>query len=157
MSRYVKDMRAMIGHRPLLLAGSNVIILDERGDILLQQRLNGHWGLPGGLLELGESLEETARREVLEETGLTVGNLKFLNIFSGIEYFFTLPNQDQIHVITALYLCRNYRGEIRMNAEESKDLKFMPIEHLPGNTEAEYRHYIQFYLDNLSLYDVPGK
>lgn len=71
MSRYVKDIRAMIGHRPLLLAGSNVIILDERGDILLQQRLNGHWGLPGGLLELGESLEETARREVLEETGLT--------------------------------------------------------------------------------------
>lgn len=150
-------MRVMIGHQPLLLAGSNVIILDERGNILLQQRLNGHWGLPGGLLELGESLEDTARSEVLEETGLTVENLLFLNVFSGREYFFTLPNQDQIHVITALYLCRTYRGEMVMNTEESKDLKFMPSEHLPVNTETEYRDYIKFYQDNQSLYDVQGK
>ncbi|WP_074013894.1 NUDIX domain-containing protein [Candidatus Sodalis sp. SoCistrobi] len=121
MSGYVKKMRAIIGHQPLLLAGANVIILNEEGHILLQQRLNGNWGLPGGLLEIRESLEETARREVLEETGLELDELLLLNVFSGMNYFFTLPNQDQFHVITALYLCRSYRGDRVVDKQESRD------------------------------------
>jgi 8-oxo-dGTP pyrophosphatase MutT (NUDIX family) len=55
----------------LILPGSVVLIFYEDSEILLQHRIDGGWGLPGGLMEMGGSLEDTARREVKEETGLT--------------------------------------------------------------------------------------
>lgn len=66
---YVKDLRELVGNRPLILPGAVAIILNDQNEVLLQHRIDGGWGLPGGLMELGESLEETARREVKEETG----------------------------------------------------------------------------------------
>ena len=63
---YVTKMRQKIGHDRLLLVGACVILEDPTGKILLQQRTSGDWGLPGGLLELGESLAQTAIREVRE-------------------------------------------------------------------------------------------
>ena len=80
---YVKQIRTKIGHDLLMLAGACVILENDRGQILLQQRSSGKWGLPGGLLEIGETLEETAIREVKEETGLVVTDLKQLHTFSG--------------------------------------------------------------------------
>lgn len=93
---YVSEMRSIIGHRMLLLAGANVIIVRDDVYILLQQRTDSTWGLPGGLLEPGESLEQTAMREVKEETNLNIHSLTFLKIFSGPEYSFTLQNKDEI-------------------------------------------------------------
>ncbi|WP_212119884.1 NUDIX domain-containing protein [Niallia circulans] len=80
---YYKYLRQYVGHRPIILPGSNVIILNHQNEVLLQKRHDGYWGLPGGLMDLGESFEEVAKREVFEETGLVVENLTLLNIFSG--------------------------------------------------------------------------
>lgn len=89
---YFKYLRQYVGHKPLILPGSAVIILNERGEMLLQQRHDGDWGLPGGLMDLGESLEEVAKREVFEETGLVVKNLRLLNVYSGSKYYLKVPN-----------------------------------------------------------------
>ncbi|ACS86913.1 NUDIX hydrolase [Musicola paradisiaca] len=142
---YVQSMRRLIGHQPLLLAGSNVIILNRDRQVLLQHRTDGCWGLPGGLLELGESLEDTARREVREETGLELKDLVFLRVFSGPEHFFTLANQDQIYVITALYVSRHYHGEIQVDKTESHDVRFFDFSSLPPLGD-EYRHYLDYFL-----------
>lgn len=53
---YVKELRAIVGHRPLILPVSVVLIVNENNELLLQHRYDGGWGLPGGLMELGESL-----------------------------------------------------------------------------------------------------
>ncbi|OXM13331.1 hypothetical protein CGZ75_19885 [Paenibacillus herberti] len=81
---YVEDLRKMVGHIPLILVGAVVLINDGNNRILLQKRMQhpvGRFGLPGGLMELGESTEETARREVFEETGLTIGTLHLIDVF----------------------------------------------------------------------------
>ncbi|WP_036625244.1 NUDIX hydrolase [Pantoea sp. AS-PWVM4] len=146
---YVQLMRSLIGHRLLLLAGSNVILTDPRQRILLQLRLDGSWGLPGGLLEPGESLEETAVREVKEETNLDVLQLTLLGVFSGPEYTFTLRNKDEINVITALFWSRNWSGEMINDPEEGQELAFFSPKELPDNMSEEYRGYIRYYLEQL--------
>jgi 8-oxo-dGTP pyrophosphatase MutT (NUDIX family) len=62
---YYKELRKFVGHRPLILPGSVVIIVNEKGELLLQERDKYFWVLPGGLMNLGESLVETAKREVI--------------------------------------------------------------------------------------------
>ncbi|WJV61315.1 NUDIX domain-containing protein [Pectobacteriaceae bacterium CE70] len=144
---YVQQMRSLIGHRLLLLAGANVILTDAHQRILLQLRREGTWGLPGGLLEPGESLEETAVREVKEETNLDVRQLALLGVFSGPEYTFTLCNQDEINVITSLFLACAWSGEMVNDPEEGLDLAFFSPDNLPENMNDEYRVYIGHYLE----------
>jgi len=64
---YFKYLRQYVGHQPIILPGSVVIILNDHNEVLLQKRLDGSWGLPGGLMDLGESFEEVAKREVLKK------------------------------------------------------------------------------------------
>ncbi|MED1941123.1 NUDIX domain-containing protein [Cytobacillus firmus] len=72
---YVMDLRKIVGSRPLVITGASVIILDENNRLLLQLRKdNNCWGLAGGSLEPGETLEDVAKREMLEETGLTAND-----------------------------------------------------------------------------------
>ncbi|MHB1957298.1 MAG: NUDIX domain-containing protein, partial [Sulfobacillus sp.] len=83
----------MSRRQPFILATASVIVIDADGRILLQHRSdNGFWGLPGGAMELGESFEETARREVLEETGLVVGELELFYLHSGKHTFWEYPD-----------------------------------------------------------------
>ncbi|OFI50353.1 NUDIX hydrolase [Floricoccus tropicus] len=145
---YVEDMRKKIGHDLLILIGSNIILENEDAHVLLQKRTNGSWGLPGGLMEIGESLEETAIREVHEETGLEVTDLKLVNTFSGPQYQFTLENKDQIYVVTSVYKVISYKGIMNLESDETLDLKYFPYDSLPENMEDEYLDYIKYYLAN---------
>ncbi len=67
MSNYIVELRKVIGNRPLIACSACVIVVDDAERILLQRRTdNGLWGLPGGAMEIGETLEQTARREAYE-------------------------------------------------------------------------------------------
>ena len=71
---YVSDIRKKIGHDPLLIVGASVIVVNEKGQTLLQRRAdNGLWNYHGGCTELYENVETAARRELLEEVGATAG------------------------------------------------------------------------------------
>ena len=76
MSDYIMDLRKIVGHRPLLQVGASVIVEDEDNRILLQLRSDNHcWGYPGGSVELDEEVENAAKRELFEETGLIAHDL----------------------------------------------------------------------------------
>lgn len=146
---YVEDLRKIVGNRPLILVGSVVLIMNENGQLLLQHRAEGTWGLPGGLTELGESLEDTARREVKEETGLSIGELKLLDNFSGPEHYLKLNNGDELYSVTAVYLSRDVEGKLKADGVESRDVQFFDLDDLPIGLTKEYRGYIKPFLEDI--------
>jgi len=118
MLEYVKTMRQYIGTRPLLLCGASVIFFDDRNQVLMLKRAdNRGWCFPGGLVELGESTEETARREVFEETGLAVKNLDLFDVFFGEELHDVYPNGDEVYIVDVIYRTSEYEGRVTINEE----------------------------------------
>lgn len=70
---YIQSLRQHNGHAPILMVGAAILIVDGQNRLLLMKRSDsGCWGPPGGAVEPGEVVEEAARRETLEETGLQV-------------------------------------------------------------------------------------
>ncbi len=147
---YVMELRKLVGQRPLILPGSVVLIINEDRELLLQHRQDGGWGLPGGIMELGESLEDTARREVKEETGLEVGELELLGVFSGPEYFLKVANGDELYSVTAVYLTHESKGNIEIDKDESIDVRYFNINELPEGLTEVNRNYIEPYLKKSS-------
>jgi 8-oxo-dGTP diphosphatase len=81
---------------------TDCVVFDEQGRVLLIRRKHepykGHYALPGGFIEVGETAEQCALRELKEETGITANNLKLIGVYSN-------PNRDpRHHTITAAYL-----------------------------------------------------
>jgi mutator protein MutT len=129
---YVQELRAIVGHRPLILVAAGAIILNEHGSVLLERRTDDHlWGIPGGGMELGESIEETARREVQEETGLVVGEMTLFGIFSGSDMYHEYPNGDQASIVAVIYLTSDVTGELVVNADENLELVYFSADALP--------------------------
>ena len=131
---YVMEIRRRIGHDPLMIVGASVIVADAEGRVLLQRRRdNGLWAYHGGSVELRERVEDAARRETLEETGLTVKDMTLLGVFSGPDMAYTYPNGDQACVVDIVFLCRSYAGELRPQPEEVTELRWFAPQALPPN------------------------
>lgn len=138
---YIEELRALVGKRPLILVGAGVCVLDKSNQVLLQRRGdNGLWSAPGGTMELGESLEQTARRELLEETGLAAGELKLFSFTSGPEFHYVYPNGDEVYFVSARFVTREVWGELRVDGEETLELRYFPLEALPEVTVNDKFH-----------------
>ena len=132
MSNYILDLRKLVGHYPLLQCAGSVIIENEEGEILLGKRTdNLKWGYAGGSIELGETVEDCAKRELTEETGLTADELEFFMINSGEETHYIYPNGDEVYNVEVVYICRRYHGTITPQKEELSELRFFSIDDLP--------------------------
>lgn len=128
---YIETLRQYVGERPIIAPGSAVIILNDSKELLLQLREDTNdWGLPGGGMELGDSFEETAQKELHEETGLNAEELKLIGIASGKETYYKYPNGDEIYNATAIYEAVKIKGKLK-EKDETKDLQYFPLDNLP--------------------------
>lgn len=133
MTEYIKDMRKLVGQKPILQCGASTIILNSEQQLLLLRRTdNNCWCIPGGAVELGEQTEEAAVRETKEETGLQIdiGDLELFHVFSGKELYYQYPNGDEVYNICIVYIAKKYSGNIVLD-NESKEYGFFNINELP--------------------------
>jgi 8-oxo-dGTP diphosphatase len=86
----------------------------ERG----REPLKGYWSLPGGVLEVGERLEDGVRREVREETGLLVEPIGIFEVFQRISR--DARGRPEYHYVLVDYLCRVVGGELHPSDDASR-------------------------------------
>ena len=150
MTEYIKAMRQQIGHERLLIVGASVFIHKD-GKLLLQKpKDNGCWAEHGGCCELGETVEETAKRELFEETGLIACSLELFGVFSGKELFYTYPNGDMVSNVNIAYICGDFTGKLMPEANETTDLQWFPLDELPDNISPPVRPALKRCLEVLT-------
>ena len=130
---YIMNLRKYVGHEPLIGLGATTLVFNDKNEILLNLRSDTNtWGIPGGSMELHETIEETAVRELKEEAGISADKLELVTVLSGDEYYFEYPNGDKMCTVIVLFKVLNYTGEIKVSDDESKQLKFFSLDALPN-------------------------
>jgi 8-oxo-dGTP pyrophosphatase MutT (NUDIX family) len=125
------------------MCGSSVIIHNSVGEVLMLHRTDNDSGcFPGGAGELGEKVEETAAREVFEETRLSVASIDLFGIFSGEKLYDTYPNGDEVYNVDIVYTSDSYKGELKLN-DEGKDIRFFKIDELPEKISPPVRPIVE--------------
>lgn len=142
---YILQLRQFIGHRPVLMVGAAILVLDEHHRLLLMKRSDsGCWGLPGGATEPGEVVEEAAKRETFEEVHLEVGEMSLFGVFSGPELYYKYPNGDEVYNVTVVYRSRDWRGEIKLNAEHT-EWKWFAATEIPADISPPIKPVIEHF------------
>jgi ADP-ribose pyrophosphatase YjhB (NUDIX family) len=109
-----------------LVPGASAIVADKRGRILLQRRSdNGRWALPGGLMDIGESIAEAIAREVQEETGLDVEPERIVGVYTDPAHVFAYDDGEVRQQFSICFACRLVGGEVRPSTE-STEVRFFP-------------------------------
>jgi ADP-ribose pyrophosphatase YjhB (NUDIX family) len=148
---YISSLRQLVGHMPLVLAGTTILVLNERNELLMLRRSDcGDWGLPGGLMEPGETTEQTARRELLEETGQTADGLELFGVFSGPEHYFRYPNGDEAYHVSIVYLTRTAHGHVKLSDGEHTDFGYFALSALPTETGSPIRPILKKLSESLT-------
>jgi 8-oxo-dGTP pyrophosphatase MutT (NUDIX family) len=130
------DYERALGVRPSVSA----VIFGVRGRLLLQQRSDGgQWGLPGGSVEIGESVSAAVVREVREETGLTVTLKRLVGVYSEpalqvVRY----PDGNVWHYVNVCFECAARSGELT-TCDETLDLRYFPVGRLPATLLPNHR------------------
>ena len=129
---YISNLRKFVGHDPLIGLGATTLVFNDKNEILLNLRNDTNtWGIPGGAMELYETIEETAIRELKEETGILANQLELVTVLSGRDYYFEYPNGDKLCTVIVLFKVCHYSNSLKVSDDESKELRFFSLEQLP--------------------------
>lgn len=146
--RYLKTAMGLIFRHPL--TGITLIpVLPDGRLVLIQRRDTGQWGLPGGLIDWGETISTAAKRELKEETGL---RLLAINRLVGV---YSSPDRDpRMHSISIL-LAVQAEGNLKIHDPlEVLDVRAFIPESLPlGNLSHDHDRQLRDYLEQLTIVD----
>ena len=127
---YIEFIRSKVGHDKIILNYVGAAIYNDSGKVLLQRRSDRRtWGFPGGAMELGESISETAKREIKEETGLDIKLERLIGIYS--DYSDEYPNGDSAQPIVIFFLGKVISGKLSIDDNETLELKYFGKDEMP--------------------------
>ncbi len=158
MSNYIHWLRSKIGHRKTLVAYATAVIRDEVGNLLFQRRTDfgdAWWGLPGGVLEIGESFAACATREALEETGYHVEPKKLIGLYCAPEFDVRYPNGDEVQQFTVAFECMRIGGQSAIDRDEVMRQQFFAPDALPNRMPPWYAAMVRDTLCNNGAYFDP--
>lgn len=138
---YCDNIRKMIGNSPLIIVRPSVAIVNQVGEILLYRYIGENWLIPGGILQLNESVEECIKRNIFQDIGLKLKKLSLFGVYSGSELINRVEETgDVYHTIAIGYFCTEYEGEINPDENQAIEAKFFNLEHLPKEMDSFIRN-----------------
>jgi 8-oxo-dGTP pyrophosphatase MutT (NUDIX family) len=137
-SDHMRHLRDKVGSELLVVPAVVGDVFDERGRVLMQQRVDtGSWTPPAGAIEPGESPADAVVREVWEETGLLVEPLHVTGVYGGPDFHTTREDGNQISIFSFVFQCRVIGGEPRPDGVESSDVAYFTLEKLADHPRPE--------------------
>jgi len=131
---YIMELRKYVGSRPIIACGAGAIIVNLENKVLMQRRAdNNCWAFVGGMMELGESIEETVRREVLEEVGIELGKLDFFKVYSGKDFYYKYPNGHEVYNVINIFIAKGDYCNISIDHDEVIEAQFFDLDKMPEN------------------------
>lgn len=152
---YIIYLRKMVGDAMVMLNAACVVLTNDQDEVLLQERTDStRWGLPGGLMELDESIQDCAVREVFEETGLEVQLEHFIGIFNN-------PMQrwrenDEARIIVFAFTGKVIGGELSVHDHESKSFQYFSKNNLPPLHSIDTVEIIKAYYER-RFHQIEGR
>jgi ADP-ribose pyrophosphatase YjhB (NUDIX family) len=131
-----------------LVPAASAIITNEQGEILLHRRSdNNLWALPGGTMEIGESIRQTVIREVQEETGLSIEPERIVGIYSDPKHIIEYADGEVRQEFSICFACRIIGGKLH-TSNESFELAFFPSQNLEQcdmheSTRLRIQHFLE--------------
>lgn len=131
------------------LTGASVIIYKDNKVLLQQRSDNKCWGYHGGRIEMGEVVEDAAKREVFEETGLIIHSMQLFGVFSGPDLHHIYPDGNEVDIIDIVFICDEFSGELKRQESEVDDLRWFAIDELPDNLSPPIRRTLLQFIKTL--------
>ncbi|BFH63057.1 NUDIX domain-containing protein [Paenibacillus azoreducens] len=132
---YIEELRNRSGNLPLIIVRPTLILLNDEGSILMVKHHDNTWGLPGGMLEPGESVEDALKRELREELDIkiNVNDLNHFQVFSDSRFYISQLGADT-HYIAITYYTKQFKGKIKPDQVEVTDFGFFKPDEMPDQT-----------------------
>jgi 8-oxo-dGTP diphosphatase len=146
--RFIKTVMGIIFRHPILGVTLVPILADGRL-VLIKRRDTGQWGLPGGIIDWGEDITTTARRELAEETGLELVKIhRLVGVYSSFDRD---PRLHSIAVTLEVEVCGNLviRDHLEISAVSAFEKQDLPL----GNLAHDHGRQLQDYLQGVTIID----
>lgn len=143
--QFIKTVLGVIFRHPI--TGTSIIpVLPDGRIVLIQRRDNGKWALPGGMVDWGEDIATTVRRELAEETGLELGKIRRL---VGV---YSAPDRDpRLHSICIVVEAEVHgRMQVQDTLEVMEIQAFSPNSLPPDQLSHDHTQQLQDYFDGLT-------
>ncbi len=126
---YYRDPDAPVPNS--LVPGGSALVVDNDGSILMQRRSDsGNWSFPGGVMEIGETLEQCVIRETKEETGLDIELTRLLGIYTDPAHVIAYEDGEVRQEFNITYYGKVVGGQIEVSSE-STEVRFVHPDELP--------------------------
>lgn len=131
-----------------LVPGGSALVVDGTGRILLQRRADsGNWSLPGGTMDIGETLGAAVMRETREETGLIVELTGILGVYTDPGHVIAYEDGEVRQEFVVVFTARAVGGELTVS-DESTDVRFVKSDELDAlpmheSVRLRIRHYLE--------------
>lgn len=144
---YIHRLRQKWGKERALIPATALVILDAKEQVCMHLREDTNsWGLPGGLMDIGETAVESIVREAREETGLIVRNPQLYGVFSGPKFHTQYPSGDQTAPVILGFYTSDFSGSLQTGGE-SLEVQWFPLDQIPENMNKSHRMFLEGYLE----------
>ena len=136
-----------------LVPSVNVVVTNEAGDLLMIRRTdNDNWAVPGGAIDLGESIPAAAIRETLEETGITCEITGLVGTYSDPRHVILYTSDGEVRQEFSLVLTARATGGQPTPSSESREVRWVPRDQAAGlRMDRSMRLRIEHYLGGTAL------